>query len=107
MIARIWSARTTAALCGKYLDHFAKAVRPMLATIKGYTGAMVTTRESGSQIEVVVTTFWQSLESIDSFAGIDREAAVVAPEAAALLTDFDKRVKHYELAFADLPSNLS
>jgi hypothetical protein len=28
---------------------------------------------------------------------------VVAPEAAALLTDFDKRVRHYEVAISEFP----
>jgi len=41
----------------------------------------------------------ESFAAIDAFAGADREAAVVAPEAAALLTDFDKRVRHYELGY--------
>jgi len=29
---------------------------------------------------------------------------VVADEAAALLTDFDKRVRHYEVAVAQFPA---
>ena len=46
-------------------------------------------------------TVWQSLSAIDAFAGPDREAAVVAPEAAALLTDYDRRVRHFEVATTD------
>jgi hypothetical protein len=46
-------------------------------------------------------TIWQSNSAIDAFAGPDREAAVVAPEAAALLTDYDRRVRHFEVAMAD------
>jgi len=38
-------------------------------------------------------------------AGADRESAVVAPEAAALLTDFDKRVRHYEVGLSQFPLN--
>jgi hypothetical protein len=49
-------------------------------------------------VEIVVTTYWQSLAAIDAFAGPDREFAVVAAEAAALLTDYDRRVRHYEVA---------
>jgi hypothetical protein len=55
-------------------------------------------------VEIIVTTYWQSLSAIDTFAGADRESAVVAAQAAALLTDFDKRVRHYEVAIADFPS---
>jgi heme-degrading monooxygenase HmoA len=48
-----------------------------------------------AETEVVVNTFWKDLASIEVFAGSDRDAAVVAPEAAALLNSYDKRVKHY------------
>jgi heme-degrading monooxygenase HmoA len=48
-----------------------------------------------------VTTVWQSLQAIDAFAGSDRETAVVASDAAALLTDYDRRVRHYEVAQMD------
>src|SRR5438132_403971 len=43
-----------------------------------------------------------NLESIRNFAGTDLEAAVVGPEAAALLTTFDRRVQHSEIAVRDV-----
>jgi hypothetical protein len=55
-------------------------------------------------VEILVATYWSSFTAIDAFAGSDREAAVVAPEAAALLTDYDERVRHYEVAIAEFPS---
>jgi hypothetical protein len=35
--------------------------------------------------------------AIRAFAGADVEAAVVEPEAAAALADFDLKVRHYEI----------
>jgi heme-degrading monooxygenase HmoA len=55
-------------------------------------------------VEVVVITFWQSAEAVRGFAGDDPEQAVVADEAAALLTDFDRRVRHYEVLADDAPA---
>jgi heme-degrading monooxygenase HmoA len=52
---------------------------------------------------VVVVTFWRSAEAVRAFAGDDPEQAVVADEAAALLTDFDRRVRHYEVVAEDGP----
>jgi len=104
MIARLWSARTTPALSDSYLQHFTQAVRPELGRVVGFLGAMVSTRPAPGSVEILVTTYWTSFAAIDSFAGADREAAVVAAEAAALLTDYDKRVRHYEVAIADFPS---
>ena len=106
MIARLWSARTTAALSSSYLDHFRRHVQPELRKVAGFTGAAVLTRPAPTGVEILVTTFWQSLQAIDAFASPDREAAVVAPEAAALLTDYDRRVRHYDLALSDLPKSL-
>jgi hypothetical protein len=41
------------------------------------------------------------MEAIRGFAGSDVERAVVADEAAALLTEFDHRVRHYEVSVKD------
>lgn len=104
MIARLWSARTKPALSPSYLDHFRRNVQPELRKVHGFVGATVLTRPAPAGTEILVTTFWQSFEAIEAFAGPDRESVVVAPEAAALLTDFDHRVRHYDLAIADIPS---
>jgi hypothetical protein len=104
MIARLWSARTTPALSDSYLQHFTESVRPELGRVIGFLGATVSTRPAPDSIEILVTTYWASFSAIDAFAGADREAAVVAAEAAALLTDYDKRVRHFELAIAEFPS---
>jgi heme-degrading monooxygenase HmoA len=104
MIARLWSAHTTPALADSYLHHFEQAVQPQLRRVEGFLGATVSTRPVPGSVEILVTTYWASFAAIDAFAGADREAAVVAAEAAALLTDFDKRVRHYEVAVAEFPA---
>jgi heme-degrading monooxygenase HmoA len=101
MIARLWSARTTKAQSTRYLEHFWQSVVPSLRTFNGYVSSSVLVRSHGDSVEILVTTVWQSLEAIDAFAGPDRETAVVASEAAALLTDYDRRVRHYEVAQMD------
>ena len=103
MIARIWSAQTTPALSDAYLHHFEQSVQPQLQRLDGFLGVTVCTRPAPGAVEIVVTTYWKSFAAIDAFAGADRESAVVAPEAAALLTDFDKRVRHYEVAVPAFP----
>jgi heme-degrading monooxygenase HmoA len=107
MIARLWSARTTPALSDSYLQHFTESVRPQLGRVAGFLGATVSTRPAPGSVEILVTTYWASFAAIDAFAGADREAAVVAAEAAALLTDYDRRVRHYEVAIAEFPSTLA
>ena len=102
-ILRRWSARTTKAQLPKYLEHFSKNVLPELRRVPGYLGAMVSVGRLDGEIEIVVETTWRSLESIRNFTGPDLESAVVADEAAALLTSFDRRVRHCEIVAADRP----
>lgn len=103
MIARLWSAHTTPALSDAYLNHFEQTVQPQLRKLSGFLGATVCTRPLPGAVEILVITYWRSFAAIDTFAGADRESAVVAAEAAALLTDFDKRVRHYEVALGPFP----
>ena len=101
MIARLWSARTTKAQSTKYLEHFWQHVVPYLRNLDGYVCSNVLVRSQGDLVEILVTTVWKSFQAIEAFAGSDRETAVVAPEATALLSDYDRRVRHYEVAQMD------
>jgi heme-degrading monooxygenase HmoA len=77
---------------------------PALRTLDGYSGAMLLERALPDTVEVIVLTFWWSFDSIRGFAGADAGTAVVAEEAAALLTQFDQRVRHYEVTVKDAVS---
>jgi uncharacterized protein len=102
MIARLWSARTTEPHFRAYLDHVSDALLPRLRGLTGYAGGIVLRRETGGEVEILVATAWRSLEAIREFAGFDLDGAVVADDAMALLTEFDRRVRHYEVVMADL-----
>lgn len=101
MIARLWSARTTSLQSTRYLEHFWQSVVPSLQKFHGYVCSSVLVRSQGDSVEILVSTVWQSLQAIEAFAGSDHETAIVANEAAALLTDYDTRVRHYEVAQMD------
>jgi heme-degrading monooxygenase HmoA len=101
MIVRSWSARLDARNVARYLEHLDHSVKPALAALPGFLGAAVLERrlDGSSQAvsEVVVQTRWQSLDAIRAFAGDDISAAVVEPAAAALFSDYDRRVLHYQV----------
>jgi heme-degrading monooxygenase HmoA len=101
MIARVWSGQTTPSGAAAYVEHLRTQVFPTLKKVAGYRGAMLLERAVSGAVEVVVITFWQSVESLRSFAGDDLERAVVADEAAALLTQFDRQVRHYTVSATD------
>jgi heme-degrading monooxygenase HmoA len=95
MIERVWSARSTREGAAAYAAHFRHAVLPQLTTMDGYRGARLLEREHDGGIEVVVVTRWQTLDAIRAFAGDELDRAVVHDDAAALFTDYDRKVRHY------------
>lgn len=99
-IIRLWSARASEAQLPKYLEHFSKNVLPELRRVPGFLCVNVSVRRAGNEAEIFVETTWRSLDAIRVFAGADFEAAVIAPEAAALLTNFDRRVRHFEISIS-------
>jgi heme-degrading monooxygenase HmoA len=110
MVTRYWSARAPRDAAPEYARHFAEHVLPVLQRVEGYVSATLLQREVGRSIEIVVLTYWQSLDAIRGFAGDDLEIAVVSDDAAALFSDYDRRVRHYDVvmtAGAEHPHRMS
>lgn len=99
-IARIWNARASAASVPRYVEYFHDHIVPELRAVPGYEGATVLVRPA-ADAEITVITRWASLDAIKAFAGETIDAAVVHPAAAALLTDYDRRVEHCDIALED------
>jgi heme-degrading monooxygenase HmoA len=94
MIARVWrGAAATPANADAYEDHVRTRVLPALGAIAGYRGARVLRRG----LEFVVITQWESMDAVRRFAGDEPEAAVVEPEARAVLSEFEEVVRHYDV----------
>jgi heme-degrading monooxygenase HmoA len=97
VIARYWAATTTKENAPLYAHHLTTSVFPELQRLSGYEGGKLLQRDDRGRVEVIVITFWESLDSIRAFAGDDLEQAVVPDKAAAFLSDYDRRVKHFEV----------
>src|SRR5262249_14331091 len=105
MIARVWSAQMAPEQAPAYAEHLKSHVLPALTKVDGYAGILYLERLIPEGVEVVVTTFWQSLDAVRHFTGADLEDAVVADEAAALLTQFDRRVRHFEVILKEMDAS--
>ena len=104
MIARFWSARTPRTNAARYAEHLDANVLPALRALSGYAGAALLQRavqDRADEVEIVVVTWWESLDAIRAFAGDDLEEAVVTDPAVALLNDYDRRVRHYDVVIRD------
>jgi heme-degrading monooxygenase HmoA len=97
VIARTWGARADGAGAAAYRRHFREDVLSALSGLAGHRGAWLLERQAGAELELLVVTLWDSIEAVGRFASSDAEAAVVAPEARAVLKGFDERVRHYQV----------
>jgi heme-degrading monooxygenase HmoA len=102
MICRLWRARATPQGANEYRRHFSERVVPHLGNIDGYAGAYLLERTEEAHVEIRVATLWRSVDAVRRFAGADIEAAVVEPEAQAVLTDYDTTVRHYAITAGTL-----
>jgi hypothetical protein len=98
VIGRLWRGWATAEGALEYTAHLRDSTFPALARMGGFERAYALRRKTDEGVEFVVLTLWESLAAVRGFAGADYEAAVVPPEARHMLTTFDDRVSHFELA---------
>lgn len=96
MIVREWRGRATPARAEDYVAYFRRRVLPELGAVDGFLGASLLAEKRDGEVEFVVLTRWTSLIAVRAFAGDEIAEAVVHPEAAAMLRDFDRTVRHYE-----------
>jgi heme-degrading monooxygenase HmoA len=92
---------TSQAQAPVYTDHLRNHVLSTLREVDGYAGARLLERETDGGVEIVVITFWRSLDSVRKFAGDDIERAVVSDEVVPLLLHYDRRVRHYDVVVED------
>jgi heme-degrading monooxygenase HmoA len=96
LIVRTWSATADAAGAVAYSRYFAGTLLPRLRDLPGFAGAYLLRRDLGPDgtAELTAHTFWESREAIRAFVGDDITAAIVEPEAQAMLLDFDRAAAH-------------
>jgi hypothetical protein len=99
MIGRIWHGWTTPANAEAYEHLLRSEIFQRIAGrgIPGYRGIELLRRPMANTVEFVTLMWFDSLEAVRAFAGVDYEMAVVPPAALALLQRFDSRSAHYEV----------
>jgi antibiotic biosynthesis monooxygenase (ABM) superfamily enzyme len=99
MISRIWHGYTTPENADSYEALLKSEIFVGIKdrNITGYQGIQLFRRNAGDEVEFITVMWFNSLDSVKVFAGEDYEAAVVLPQARALLKRFDARSQHYEV----------
>jgi hypothetical protein len=101
MICRMWhgwTSRANAAAYESYLkDELFPHVERELAS-RGYRGFQLLRLDRGSEVEFMTMLWFDSIESVKSFAGKDHEMPVISDKAKRLLAHYAERCEHYELS---------
>lgn len=99
MISRIWHGYTTHENADAYETLLKKEIFHRIGErqIKGYKGIQLFRRKLENEEEFITIMWFDSMDSVCSFAGEDYETAVVPPKARKLLSRFDARSQHYDV----------
>jgi heme-degrading monooxygenase HmoA len=97
MISRQWRGVARRERADEYVEHLRIDTFPHLATIPGFLAASILRRDVDAGVEFLIVTHWESLRAIEQFAGRDPEVAVVPARVQAMMLEFDRRVRHYEV----------
>ena len=97
MIGRLWRGWARPENADAYEQLLRGEVLPGIHRIGGHRGAYLLRRERDGRVEFVTLTLFDDLDAVRAFAGEDYGAAVVPPEARALLDEFEERSAHFEV----------
>jgi heme-degrading monooxygenase HmoA len=97
VISRQWRGLARPNRAEDYIQHLHTETFPALRKIPGFVDASILSRTLGAGVEFQVVTRWESLDAIAKFAGADPEVAVVPPEVADMMLEYDLRANHFEV----------
>ncbi len=105
MIARSWRGVTAADTADDYLAYLRETGLKDYAGTPGNRGVLVMRRKVGDRCEIVLLSFWDSMESVRAFAGAKPDVAKYYPEDTRFLLEMEPFVRHYEVD--DVPAALA
>lgn len=99
MICRIWHGWTTPANADRYEQLLRSEIFSGIVArqIAGFSGIDLLRRPVSDGVEFTTIMWFDSLDAVRAFAGVDYELAVVPPAAQALLERYDARSAHYDV----------
>jgi len=103
VISRHWKGVAKPGQADNYIRHLRTDTFPKLSGIDGFVRASILTRPVDEGTEFLIVTEWESIDSIKAFAGEQADVAVVPPVVQAMMIDYDRTVRHYEVAETHTP----
>lgn len=97
MIIRIWRGKTTLDKADEYEDILRQTGLIDYQSVDGLQAYYFTRRDMDTYTEFLLITHWDSVTSIQQFAGEDYQKAKYYPEDKNFLVDFPEFVEHFEV----------
>ena len=97
MIARMWHGMTRSDKADEYSEFLRKRAIPDYQSVPGNLSVHILRRKDGTQTHFVTLTYWESMESIEKFAGVPADRAKYYDEDEEFLLEFEPSVMHWEV----------
>jgi len=98
MIMRIWHGVTKTSRSDDFFNYLMKTGVPWYRSLVGNRGVFVLRRAKEEISEFLLLSLWDSMESIDRFAGPDIDKAIYNfSEDRDYLLELESEVTHYEV----------
>lgn len=98
MIARMWHGRTRNEKAEEYSEFLRKRAIPDYQSVPGNLSVHILRRKDGEKTHFITLTFWDSMKSIEGFAGVPVDKAKYYDEDREFLLEFEAKVTHWEVA---------
>lgn len=102
MISRQWTGLVKAECADAYVEHLQHETFAAIRRLPGFVSASILRRAVPQGVEFLIVTTWNSLDAIRAFAGDDVARAVVPEAAQAMMVEYDRTVRHFEVV-VELP----
>jgi heme-degrading monooxygenase HmoA len=97
VIARMWHGMTRRERADAYSEFLRDRAIPDYQSVPGNLCVNILRREDGERTHFITLTFWESMESIEKFAGVPVDRAKYYDEDKEFLLEFEPRVMHWEV----------
>lgn len=96
MVTRIWKGRTSRERADDYGDFLKRTAYLDYGRVEGNRGWLLLRQDREEDVEFAFVSFWDSMESLRTYAGDDVEKPKYYAQDRAALLELPERVDHYE-----------
>ena len=103
MIARIWEGKVLRTKRNEFLRYIKQTGLPGLKKTKGNLAVQIMVRDTNTFSHFMILSFWDSVDSIKNFTGLDYKKARLYPMDIKFLHGM-KPIFHYEVLVNENPN---